>query len=68
MRNKRRDARLSQTVLAGMVGCHINTIHRIETGQAVPDLPLAGRIAQALGSDVAGVFPELLPAGAESAA
>lgn len=56
----RRDKRLSQTDLAGAVGCHPNTIHRIECGLSVPDLPLAGRIAAVLGAEVAAAFPELL--------
>jgi DNA-binding XRE family transcriptional regulator len=69
MRARRRVLDLSQGALANRVGCHINTICRLEQGRAVPDLPLAGRIAKALGADVPTVFPELLPATeADSAA
>jgi DNA-binding XRE family transcriptional regulator len=39
----------------------MNTIHRIECGRAVPDLALAGRMAEALDTDIAHLFPELLP-------
>jgi DNA-binding XRE family transcriptional regulator len=51
---------MTQTQLARLVDCHINTIHRIECGTAVPDLKLAGRIAKVFGRDVSFVFRELL--------
>lgn len=60
LRRRRRELGLSQTSLASKVGVHLNTIHRIESGRAVPDLPLAGRIACELGLDIESLFPELL--------
>lgn len=67
LRSRRRALEVSQTELAARAGCHLNTIHRIECGQSIPDLPLAGRIAEALATDVVALFPELLP-GRDAAA
>lgn len=60
LRSRRRSLDISQTELAARAGCHLNTIHRIECGQSIPDLPLAGRVAAALATDVVALFPELL--------
>lgn len=52
LRRRREAAGLSQEHLARLLGCSVNTVGRAERGRTVPTLPMAQRIAAALGCTV----------------
>ncbi len=55
----RKKKKLKQSALAGRVGIHQSEISMIETGERMPSIRLAGKIAKVLENSVDKVFPDL---------
>lgn len=56
---------LSQLELAEIIGCDRGNLSRYETGAVIPALPMAIRIAQALGVSVESLWSELAESSRE---
>ncbi len=54
----RKEKRLKQSALANRVGVHQSEISVIETGERMPSIRLAGKIAKVLEKSVDEVFPD----------
>ncbi len=59
MREIRMEKRMKQTALAGKVSVHQSEISVIETGERIPSVYLAEKIAKALERSTEEVFPDL---------
>lgn len=47
---------LSQYLLALLIGCHVKSIARYESGETIPDIATAVRLSQALGVHVEALW------------
>ncbi len=56
----RKEKRLKQSALASRVGIHQSEISVIETGERIPSIRLAGKIAKALKKSIEEVFSDLI--------
>ncbi len=56
----RKEKRLKQSALASRVGIHQSEISVIETGERMPSILLAGKIAKALKKSIEEVFSDLI--------
>ncbi len=56
----RKEKRLKQSALASKVGVHQSEMSAIETGERVPSIRLAGKIAKALKKSIEEVFSDIL--------
>ncbi len=56
----RKEKRLKQSALANRVGVHQSEISVIETGERIPSIRLAGKIAKALKKSIEEVFSDLI--------
>ncbi len=54
----RKEKRLKQSALANRVGVHQSEISVIETGERMPSIRLAGKIAKVLDKSIDEVFPD----------
>ncbi len=54
------EKKLKQSALAGRVGIHQSEISKIETGERMPSVYLAEKIAKVLEKSVNDVFPDVL--------
>jgi transcriptional regulator with XRE-family HTH domain len=59
LKNSRQGKGYTQLELAEKIGCKERDITLLETGRSSPTYGLACRIAEALGTDVKQLFPEL---------
>ncbi len=56
----RKERKLKQSALANRIGVHQSEISAIETGERIPSIRLAGKIARALKKSIEEVFSELI--------
>jgi putative transcriptional regulator len=56
----RKERKLKQSALASKVGVHQSEISVIETGERIPSIRLAGKIAKALKKSIEEVFSDLI--------
>ncbi len=56
----RKEKRLKQSALASRVGIHQSEISVIETGERIPSIRLAGKIAKVLKKSIEEVFSDLI--------
>ncbi len=56
----RKKKKLKQSALANRVGIHQSEISVIETGERIPSIRLAGKIAKALKKSIEEVFSDLI--------
>lgn len=56
----RKERKLKQSALASRIGVHQSEISAIETGERIPSIRLAGKIAKALRKSIEEVFSDLI--------
>ncbi len=56
----RKEKGLKQSALASRVGIHQSEISKIETGERMPSIYLAGKIAKVLEKGVDEIFPDII--------
>ncbi len=56
----RKERKLKQSALASKVGVHQSEISAIETGERIPSIRLAGKIAKALKKSIEEVFSDII--------
>ncbi len=54
------EKKLKQSALASKVGVHQSEISAIETGERMPSIYLAGKIAKVLEKGVDEIFPDII--------
>lgn len=52
IKNRRKELKITQPHLAELAGVSINTLYKIETGQANPSLEVLNKIASVLGMEI----------------
>lgn len=52
IKNRRKELRLTQPYLADLAGVSVNTIFKIEQGEANPTIEVLTRIAEVLGMEI----------------
>lgn len=52
IKDRRKSLRITQPDLADLAGISVNTLYKIETGQANPTLAVLGKIAEVLGMEL----------------
>lgn len=60
IRELRKEKELKQSALASRVGIHQSEISMIETGERMPSIYLAEKIAKVLEKNVDEVFPDVI--------